>query len=501
MHSSVLLLMMIPGAEPVDAQVFRSAGPQNEWTDFYLEVGDGIADLNQDGTPDFLTSSRRAGGAFAYNLNDGTGRMGSWVYVPLPAHLARDYFQLRGCTTIDIDEDGDLDVLGVSVLTSSATTRPPFLWHVFLNDGDETFTLEPGSRFAAHPVEAPFSIVPCDINGDGDVDLITLNATAQPSFIRLLLNDGNGHFAELPNAIPNSTNGATRIAIADLDVDGDPDIAYAVPGGPCGTWLNDGSGRFTTGTIFPSTTSSRTVKIHDVDRDGLPDILFANFGVINHPPLEAWINDRAGGFRYEGARFPPIGPDGYRHRFDLADLDMDGLLDVFIWGVREAFLDDGTGHYIDGVAALGLPTAGNGRWPSHALDIDRDGDTDLIVPRVATPGEILANTHRNVFTDSPAVGGTLHIDLYAPPGNLATYLLGFARRDLFIPGIGWSGLDPNLSAPWPVADIVPPSGRLALTLPVPLDPGLRGLPLWAQAVDADRRTGPTLGNLWPITFR
>jgi hypothetical protein len=375
------------------------------------------------------------------------------------------------------------------------------VWVSFLNDGHGAFTGETRNRFAGVQARSVVFLPSFDANGDGAPDLLMQGASEpHPS---LAVNDGAGNFTEVAGAFWG-LGGASDVAIADFDLDGDLDIVQAESFGPhCVVWLNDGAGHFTSSATFPATTTvSDAVEVHDFDGDGYPDILFAITRVINHPGMEIWINDRNGGFRLDPARFQLQWPSGgyVRNRFDLVDLDMDGDRDIYLWGtLLEAFLDDGTGHFVDGVATLGLGTLIP--RPTHALDMDRDGDPDLVSPTVVNPGTWWANTHRNVFTDSPAVGGTLHVDLYAPPGNLATYLLGLARSDVFVPGVGWAGLDPRLAAAWPTFVQMPAARTASLTLPVPNDPNLRGASLWAQAVDLDLRAGPTLGNLWSISIQ
>lgn len=73
--------------------------------------------------------------------------------------------------------------------------------------------------------------------------------------------------------------------------------------------------------------------------------------------------------------------------------------------------------------------------------MDRDGETDLMFS--GAPSTRWANLERQIVTNDPVVGGTLNVDLCAKPQHIVSYLIGFGRRDLFIPGIGWSALDPS----------------------------------------------------------
>ena len=62
-------------------------------------------------------------------------------------------------TVADIDADGDIDVIG--------TTRVPFFFWLFLNDGTGVFA--PGIQHTAGDV--PRAIIAADFNGDGHPDL------------------------------------------------------------------------------------------------------------------------------------------------------------------------------------------------------------------------------------------------------------------------------------------------------------------------------------------
>lgn len=89
-----------------------------------------------------------------------------------------------------------------------------------------------------------------------------------------------------------------------------------------------------------------------------------------------------------------------------------------------------------------------------------------------------------------------------PPGHLVTYLLGLARQDAFIPGIGWSALDPGRAVARPRTAIVPRSGAVLISLAVPANPALRGLRLFAQGVDVDPRAAVVHAmNVWPSTVQ
>lgn len=122
---------------------------------------------------------------------------------------------------MDIDGDGDLDVLTIN-------DGPNFTEHVFVNKGDGTFADETATRLTgtANPAGADDNtMVWLDVDNDGDSDVVIGTLDGANSRDRLLLNDGTGKFTLAPDtATPKDTSGTLGVAIADLDEDGRLDL-------------------------------------------------------------------------------------------------------------------------------------------------------------------------------------------------------------------------------------------------------------------------------------
>ena len=135
-------------------------------------------------------------------------------------------------------------------------------------------------------------VVFADLTGDGWADLYVGksgdNYLGAPNV--LLINDGSGCFtdqtaARIPAEPPAAT---TEIAAADLDKDGDLDLAVAnrCRRGPgCGAesedyvLINNGQGFFTLVPLNPGqTTDSRSVAVGDLNKDTWPDLVLGNAG-------------------------------------------------------------------------------------------------------------------------------------------------------------------------------------------------------------------------------
>src|SRR5262245_28927204 len=123
-------------------------------------------------------------------------------------------------------------------------------------------------------------IVLADFDGDGAKDLIavagSLADVVESAGCLLAFNDGDGRFAESPDAFAGVQS--PGVAVGDVDGDGDLDVVF-----PMRLFLNDGSGAFTeaTGRLPPATNAS-CVKLADVDGDGDLDAIV---GAIDQTPF------------------------------------------------------------------------------------------------------------------------------------------------------------------------------------------------------------------------
>ena len=132
-----------------------------------------FGDVDGDGDLDLLFANVRAfvQGADPANrllLNDGTGR-----YEDVTAeHLPRDDDRSFDGDLIDVDRDGDLDVVtSNSVVDLDAGRIDPAPWRVYLNDGSGRFTEGTSRVFPPDVTGVGFDVEPADFDGDGLLDL------------------------------------------------------------------------------------------------------------------------------------------------------------------------------------------------------------------------------------------------------------------------------------------------------------------------------------------
>jgi hypothetical protein len=266
----------------------------------------------------------------------------------------------------DVDGDGDLDLI-----TGNAGGVAAGEWNVIsLNSGAGAF-----------PVSYSFGIGPDDtsalalgdVDGDGDLDVAVGNHDQQN---RVYLNDGNGNPYDTI-ALPFGTGSdSTRdIALADMDGDGDLDLVAGNYGAESVVYLNDGDGTFDTITHTLGTSGNTiAVAVGDVDGDGDLDVAVGKY----NQPNVVCINAGDGTF--------PTLPHAFGTGSDptlaleIGDMDGDGYLDLAVGNTGEenvVYLNDGDGTFDTITHTFGSGTGLDQTYDLAVGDVDGDGDLDL----------------------------------------------------------------------------------------------------------------------------
>lgn len=323
--------MDVVGSAPVDDEVlwFENDGNQNFTERIVTNTADGSSgvyssDLDGDGDMDILATSQATSSIFWFE-NDGNQNFTEKVISSSAGTPSKVY-------TVDIDGDGDQDVLSAS-FGPSGTTNGRLTWHE--NDGSENFTdhVIPGiNGTGAYPI---------DVDEDGDIDIVATSSVASFTtfFTDELLwfeNDGNQNFTE--HIVSNVSVGQEDTYATDIDGDGDVDILMTGTSNFLGWFENDGSQNFTEHEIGSSESQPRAVYASDFDGDGDMDVLVAHE---LQDEVALYLNDGLGSFTRESVTMnADLVFDVYAADMD-SDGDMD-VLSASRFDNKIAWYENGT---------------------------------------------------------------------------------------------------------------------------------------------------------------
>jgi len=226
----------------------------------------------------------------------------------------------------DFDGDGDVDLV-VDHNAGSTLLAQRLLVNLgggaFADAGDAGPS---GVDFNPGPNQGSYwdSSLAGDADGDGDIDLITRGTARSPYQSFVWWNDGAGHFTAGPGFPDEFING-----IDDLNGDGIPDVTatwLAYPGASYGdSGWQEGLGGGAFGPRVTLSSASFRIVVADLDADGDLDLAIANLG------LNVYWNNGGGVFTTEWVSSITLSNGGWQ-RVWSADVDDDGRLDLLVTG-------------------------------------------------------------------------------------------------------------------------------------------------------------------------
>lgn len=271
----------------------------------------------------------------------------------------------------DVDGDGDIDL----ALAQEFATNI-----LLLNDGNGAFTVAAGAVNGGNGDNEDVRLR--RIDGDNSLDMLTVHE--DDAVHALLINDGNGVFADMSALIPvNSIANATEL----IDLNGDQRLDILL--GNRGTNLvllqqPDGSFVDDTANRPIGTQVTQDLLLLDIDGDTDMDLFVAN-----ETDNRLFVNDGNGFFTDESAARLP-GGDGETREADAADVDNDGDIDVIVANVNfnsgrpienQLLINDGNGNFSDATATnLAAVTNSASSFTIRFVDLDSDGDPDVLSP-------------------------------------------------------------------------------------------------------------------------
>ena len=268
-----------------------------------------VVDFDRDGLIDMMTGNRGAGTvSIVLGNGDGTFRPQQAVAVGNTPN---------GVAALDVDGDADLDIVaavnggnnlrvlsnngaGVFAIAGSIESGASGEWAlaagdmnndgimdlvvgaqndqriiVMLGDGNRGFARPPGSPTNGYAGGGLIWMIALgDVNGDGSLDVSTVNGSTNNGGILL----GNGNGTLQPATLTNLVGLGIATDLGDLDGDGDLDwVTSTTFGAPRWTiFTNNGSGAFTLNQTIAATQVASCASLYDFDNDGDLDLALAD---------------------------------------------------------------------------------------------------------------------------------------------------------------------------------------------------------------------------------
>ena len=370
-------------APPAHAQaLYRDASgnlPTVSWPAMDAEA----ADLDGDGDLDLILANEFAANVLL--LNNGQA-----VFTLATSRFAQISNDSEDIGIADFDNDGDLDVTFFS--------EDNAVHELYANHGNATFR----NVSSLLPASVSNAVVVADLTNDGYADLVVGNAGQD--FILVNSGTGTFNDAQLQRSFVNQTaqrlpsdlSVTQDVELADIDKDGDLDM---VRGNEDANQLliNNGTGVFTDETAqrlpLSANMETRKVTFADVDRDGDPDLYFSNVVFIQgkNPQDQLYLNDGAGFFSdVTSSHLPAMAVMTMDAKF--VDSDLDGDLDLITAEINQQvrfFRNDGTGRFTLATAEVMPPLPSGPNIGIEIADLNADGRLDIYIVRRGAKGILL----------------------------------------------------------------------------------------------------------------
>lgn len=203
-----------------------------------------VADFDLDGQED-LVCCNAGSGTITIRYGDGAGGFSTRQDMATGS-------QPHELDLGDIDNDGDIDLVVMNFLSGTVT--------IVRNDGGRNYTITANHTLGGG--NQSLRVKAFDTDNDGDLDVLAKGGYYE--------NDGTGVFTRLSRFAPAPE------ARADFDLDGAIDLLQDPGRAEIDVYLNDGSGVFSHVLILPVSDRLRGIVTADLDNDGDPDIAACN---------------------------------------------------------------------------------------------------------------------------------------------------------------------------------------------------------------------------------
>ncbi len=272
----------------------------------------------------------------------------------------------------DIDGDGDIDFFA----TCFSQEDQYITWYEN-SDGQETFIIR---DTISSENESSVRLYACDLDGDGDMDILASSQGFAPKIFWYENTDGLGNFGDR-QLIGEHTNISWSLSAADMDGDGDLDVVAAISADHKVVWYEnmDGLGDFGVEQIIATEVYfAWSMYVSDVDGDGDNDVTTISEGNEDSSGTIAWHENEDGLGNFGNPQI--IATDlSQANKVYTADLDNDGDEDAistaYSGGIAWYENEDGLGSF----SAPNIISQEGGVAAVAFNDLDGDSYIDLLV--------------------------------------------------------------------------------------------------------------------------
>jgi len=328
----------------------------------------------------------------------------------------------------DLDGDGDEDLIGAA----GDDVTADLWWYENENKGSRWIEHHFGLS-GKHSEIKDLEI--CDMDGDGRIDVVS----RLKKEVVIWYQEVAGGFTRISQEIA----GREGMGIADLDGDGDEDVVLN------GYWLENSGERlgdwkrydidprfFQPGTQPKDAASWRDfsvrVQFEDINGDGEKNLILCHAEHAGFPVIWYTSEDPRGGAEAWTAH--EVGIVDYAHTLHAADFDNDGDIDILAAGTRHKlesritiFYNQGEGQFVRTSLAESGPV-----YAAALGDIDNDGDLDLVSSYSweDAPLKVWRNHLVALEASKPVKAISIRLSQIVPPSQPTVYEAFLENRSL-----------------------------------------------------------------------